>query len=53
MSGVEARRLAEEADKPAYTEAASAYTGLDADSLRATAAAAVLAREEFSASAPS
>ncbi|WP_034271891.1 BTAD domain-containing putative transcriptional regulator [Actinospica robiniae] len=53
MSGAEARRLAEEADKPAYTEAGSAYTGLDADSLRAAAAAAVLAREEFTASAPS
>lgn len=53
MSAARARRLAEEADKPAYTDARSAYAGLDADSLRAAAAAAVLAREEFTASAPS
>lgn len=47
MSGAWFRNHAENADKPAYTEAASVYAGLDADALRAAAAAAVRARDQF------
>ncbi|HEU5356905.1 MAG TPA: BTAD domain-containing putative transcriptional regulator [Actinocrinis sp.] len=53
MSTVRLRQLAEEADKPAYAEAVSAYTGLGADALRAAAAAAVLARDQFTEPNPS
>jgi len=53
MSTVRLRDLAEEADKPAYAEAVSAYTGLGADALRAAAAAAVLARDQFTGPSPS
>ncbi|HET9172229.1 MAG TPA: BTAD domain-containing putative transcriptional regulator [Actinospica sp.] len=45
MSSGELRRLAENADGPAYTEAVSEYTGLDGDELRAAASAAVRARD--------
>ena len=48
MSVARVSRLAEEADKPAYAEAVSAYTGLGADDLRAAASAAVLARDRLS-----
>ncbi len=47
MSAAGIRRLAEQADRPAYTEAVSAYAGLDADGLRAAASAAVRARDQF------
>ncbi|HZU55178.1 MAG TPA: BTAD domain-containing putative transcriptional regulator [Actinocrinis sp.] len=47
------RRLAEEADQPAYAEAVSACAGLDADALRAAAAAAVRARDQFTGPRPS
>jgi hypothetical protein len=47
------RRLAEDADQPAYAEAVSAYAGLDADALRAAAAAAVRARDQFTGPRPS
>jgi predicted ATPase len=47
MSVPAIRRMAEEADEPAYAEAVSAYTGLDANALRSAACAAVRAREEF------
>ena len=50
MSAAPPARLAEEADKPAYTAAISAYAGLDPDELRATAAASILAREQFTES---
>jgi hypothetical protein len=48
LSPARLRGLAEQADRPAYAEAVSAYTGLDGDELRAAASAAVLAREHFS-----
>ena len=48
----EALRLAEEADRSAYTAAVSAYAGLDADELRAAAAASVLARDQFTETPP-
>jgi pyrroloquinoline quinone (PQQ) biosynthesis protein C len=47
MSTERLRRLAEQADKPAYAEAVSAYAGLSADALRAEASAAMHAREQF------
>jgi tetratricopeptide (TPR) repeat protein len=47
MSPARLRRLAEHANRPAYTEAASAYAGLDADALRAAASAAVHDRDQF------
>jgi len=53
MSTLRLRDLAEEADKPAYAEAVSAYTGLGADALRAAASAAVLARDQFTGPNPS
>jgi hypothetical protein len=54
MSAQRLRRLAEEADGPAYAEAVAAYTGLGADALRAAASAAVLARgDQFTAPSPS
>jgi predicted ATPase/DNA-binding SARP family transcriptional activator len=52
MSAARIGRLAEEADRPAYAEAVSAYTGLGADALRAAAAAAVSARDQLTASRP-
>ena len=47
MSAAAIRHLAEDADKPAYADAMSAYAGLGADALRAAASAAVLARDQF------
>jgi predicted ATPase/DNA-binding SARP family transcriptional activator len=47
MSVERLRALAEKADGPAYTEAVSAYTGLDSAELRAAASAAVLARDHL------
>ncbi len=47
MSPARLRRLAEQANRPAYTEAVSAYAGLDADALRAAASAAVHDRDQF------
>ena len=47
MSADRVRGLAEDADRPAYAEAVSAYTGLGADALRAAASAAVLERGQF------
>lgn len=48
LSPARLRGLAEQADRPGYAEAVSAYTGLDGDELRAAASAAVLARDHFS-----
>lgn len=48
LSPARLRGLAEQADRPAYAEAVSAYTGLDGDELRTAASAAVLARDHFS-----
>ena len=45
MSAARIRRLAEQADRPAYTEAVSAYTGLDWNELRAAVSAALSARD--------
>lgn len=47
MSSGQVRRLAEDADGPAYAEAVSAYAGLGPDELRAAASAAVRARDQF------
>ncbi len=47
VSAARLRRVAEQADKPAYAEAVSAYAGLDADALRACASVAVYARDQF------
>jgi predicted ATPase/DNA-binding SARP family transcriptional activator/tetratricopeptide (TPR) repeat protein len=44
MSPVRARRIAEEADRPAYLDAVSSYAGLRGDALRAAASAVLLAR---------
>lgn len=52
MSAARSRGLAEQADEPAYADAVSEYAGLDADALRAAAAAAVLARDQFTDSLP-
>lgn len=52
ISALLARGLAEQADGPAYTEAVAAYAGLDVDALRAAAAAAVRARDQFTESQP-
>ncbi|MFI0449365.1 ATP-binding protein [Actinomadura sp. 6N118] len=41
MSSLRARRVAEEADGPAYTDAVSAYAGLERDELRAVALTAI------------
>ncbi|HTJ70134.1 MAG TPA: BTAD domain-containing putative transcriptional regulator [Actinospica sp.] len=52
MSVDRVRRMAEQADGPAYVEAVSTYAGLDADALRDAAAQAVLARGRFSGQHP-
>jgi tetratricopeptide (TPR) repeat protein len=52
VSAARLRRLAEQADKPAYAEAVSAYAGLDADALRACASVAVHARDQFTEPPP-
>lgn len=46
MSVARVRSLAEQADKPAYTEAVSEYAGFDVDDLRAAASAAIHARDQ-------
>jgi hypothetical protein len=48
LSPARLRELAEQADRPVYAEAVSAYTGLGGDELRAAASAAVQARDHFS-----
>lgn len=53
ISAAQIRLLGEQADEPAYTEAASEYAGLDADSLRSAASAAVRGRAQFTESRPS
>ncbi|HEY6478717.1 MAG TPA: BTAD domain-containing putative transcriptional regulator, partial [Streptosporangiaceae bacterium] len=49
MSAARAQRAAQEADRPAYDDAVSSYAGLDPESLRAAARAALQARAELSA----
>jgi predicted ATPase/DNA-binding SARP family transcriptional activator len=48
MSAVRARRVAQDADGPAYAEAVSAYAGLDPEGLRAAARAALRERARVS-----
>ncbi len=52
MSTIRARRLAEETDGPAYTEAVSAYAGLDRDGLRAATSAVLRQRPSLSGADP-
>ena len=44
MSTARARRVAQDADWPAYADAVSSYAGLDPDGLRAAARAALRER---------
>jgi hypothetical protein len=48
MSAARARRTAQDADGPAYSDAVSAYAGLDADGLRAAARASLQERARVS-----
>ena len=48
MSAARARRAAQDADRPAYAEAASSYAGLDPEGLRAAARAALRERAQVS-----
>jgi predicted ATPase/DNA-binding SARP family transcriptional activator len=47
VSAAQARHTAQDADGPAYDDAVSCYAGLDPESLRAAARAALLARAEL------
>jgi len=48
MSAARARRVAQDADGPAYADAVSSYAGLDPEALRAAARAALQARAQVS-----